>query len=171
MSVTLTLPYPVSANIYWRSFLPKGGKRALVVLSDVAKAYKRTAHQLAMVAGVRTPITGRVALNITLHPPRPKDAAKRALKQPGTWDEDVRSIDLDNALKVTIDCLKGVVIDDDKWVWKIEASRGQPVENGAVVVVVTPIQPAPDLFEYPKDRKKAGQDVIFADRSPCVGSL
>lgn len=149
LPVTLTLPYPISANVYWRSFVPRGGTRALVVLSDAAKAYKRIAHQIAMAAFVRTPILGRVELEITLHPPLPKDAAKRALKNPQGWDETVRCIDLDNALKVTIDCLKGFVIEDDKWVWKIEASRGQPVEGGAVVVTVRPAKIEPELLVCP----------------------
>lgn len=147
--ITLTLPYPVSANVYWRSFVPKGHKRALVVLSDVAKAFKRQTASLAAQAGVRQPITGRVALTITLHPKLPKDAAKRARLNPSAWDESVQSIDLDNALKVTIDCLKGTVIEDDKWVWKLTAERGFPVEGGSVVVSVEPIAPPAGLFEYP----------------------
>ena len=146
--ITLTLPYPVSANIYWRSFVPKGHKRAIVCLSDVAKAFKRETAALALLAGVRSPISGRVALTITLHPKFPKDAAKRARLNPSAWDESVQSIDLDNALKVTIDCLKGTVIDDDKWVWRLKAERGQPVEGGAVVVTVEQIAPPAGLFEY-----------------------
>lgn len=148
MSVTLRLPYPISANVYWRSFVPKGHQRAIVTLSDAAKKYKRDAHQLAMLAGVRAPLQGRVALSITLHPRCPKDAAKRARLQPHTWEDTVQCIDLDNALKVTIDCLKGVVIEDDKWVWSIVAERGAPIDGGAVVVVVTRIDMPTDLFMF-----------------------
>jgi len=35
----LSLPYPVSANRYWRSF--RAGSRAVVTVSAEAKVYKR----------------------------------------------------------------------------------------------------------------------------------
>ncbi len=148
--IILHLPYPISSNLYWRSFVPKGHKRALVVLSAEARAYKAEVHWIVLVeTKLRRPLQGKVALHIVLHPIAPKDAAARARKAPETWTETVRCIDLDNALKVTIDCLKGVVIEDDKWVYRIVAERGEPVERGAVVVTVTPMAPAADLFSYP----------------------
>ena len=40
-AVRLVLPSPPSANRYWRSFVPRAGTRAITVVSDEAKAYKR----------------------------------------------------------------------------------------------------------------------------------
>lgn len=138
-SVTLVLPSAMSANLYWRSFVPRGGTRAIVVVSDEAKAYKREVMKLAMAAGVR-PVQGRVALAVRMYPARPLDWAKRAQKNPDGWDDGVRSIDLDNCLKVLLDALKNIAFDDDAWVRKIDAERMEPDEHGArVVVTVTPI--------------------------------
>lgn len=148
-SILLALPPPISANIYWRSFVPKGGRRAIVVVSDEAKAYRRDVHKLALKAGVR-PIAGRVALTVRMYPARPLDWAKHAAKSPDAWDDTVRSIDLDNCLKVLLDALKNVAFQDDAWVRKIDAERMEPDEHGArVVVTISPIvrEPiAPELF-------------------------
>lgn len=139
-AVRLVLPPPLSANRYWRSFVPWRGTRAIVVVSDEAKAYRRDVLKLALAAGVRKPITGRVSLGVKLYPARPLDWAKRAAKDPDGWDDTVRSIDLDNALKVLLDALKNVAFEDDAWVRRIDAERCEPDERGArVVVTVSPI--------------------------------
>lgn len=124
--ITLTLPYPVSANVYWRSFVPRGHSRAIVTLSDEAKAYKATVGKLVREAGIRAPIKGRVAISVQLFPARPQDWARRARKDPMNWDDDVRCIDLDNANKVLLDSLKGLVIEDDKWVRRQVSERMEP---------------------------------------------
>lgn len=139
-SIHLVLPWPISANRYWRSFVPRGHKRASVTLSDEAKAYKAEVQWLCRQAGIRQPITGRVAIEVLLYPDRPQDWAKRAAKDPETWDDTVRCIDLDNANKVLLDALKGVAIEDDKWVRRIVAERMEPdAQPGRVVVRITPI--------------------------------
>jgi len=140
-AITLLLPWPVSANKYWRSFVPKGQTRALVVLSDEAKAYKVKVKAIARAAGISTPITGRVELDVRLYPARPKDWVKRAQRDPGGWDNTVQSIDLDNALKVTIDALKDNVIEDDRFVWRIEAERMEPSGEARMVVTVRSLAP------------------------------
>ena len=146
----LVLPPPISANLYWRSFVPKGGRRAIVVVSDEAKAYRRDVHKLALTAGVR-PIAGRVALTVRMYPARPLDWAKRSRKDPDSWADSVRSIDLDNCLKVLLDALKNIAFADDAWVRRIDAERMEPDEHGArVVVTISPIVReaiAPQLFE------------------------
>jgi len=134
--ITLTLPYPVSANLYWRSFVPRGHQRAIVTLSDEAKAYKQSVGWLARSAGVRTPLVGRVAVDVQLYPQRPQDWARRARRNPQAWDDDVRCIDLDNANKVLLDALKGVVIEDDRWVRRLLAERMEPDGEARVVVTV-----------------------------------
>jgi crossover junction endodeoxyribonuclease RusA len=149
--IELTLPYPISANRYWRSFVPRGHQRAIVTLSDEAKAYKQEVGWLIRQAGVRQPLAGRVAVEIQLFPKRPQDWAKRARKAPLTWDDDVQCLDLDNVNKVLLDSLKGLVIDDDKWVREIHARRMEPDGEGRVVVRITqltlPASPQGDLLE------------------------
>lgn len=93
-TITLTLPWPVSANRYWRSFVPRGHQRAIVTLSDEAKAYKEQVNLLAWQQGVREPIEGRVRVDIALYPHRPLDWAKRARKDPDGWSDSVQCIDL-----------------------------------------------------------------------------
>ena len=139
--ITLTLPYPISANRYWRTYMPKGFKAPVTVCSAEAKAYKLAVCKIAHVAGIRQPISGRVAVSFILYPQRPQDWAKRAKLDPMGWDDTVRCIDLDNAQKVLFDSLKGVVFDDDMWVRRIGAKRAEP--DGEARLVVT-IEPMPD---------------------------
>lgn len=137
--IVLTLPYPVSSNAYWRSFIPPGHKRPVVTLSREAKAYKAEVRKLAMLAGVRKPIAGRVSVDLALYPKRPQDWERRARKDPETWDDDVQCIDLDNARKVLYDSMKGVVFEDDGWVFEDAGRRMEPDGEARVVVTVRPI--------------------------------
>lgn len=107
MSRHLTLPYPPSANRYWRSF------RGRVVKSAAAKAYQ---------AGVRLthradPVTGPVAVSLAVYRP-----ARRG--------------DLDNSIKVLLDALKGVAFVDDAQVVAIYATRFDDKARPRVEVVV-----------------------------------
>ncbi|CUI55557.1 RusA family crossover junction endodeoxyribonuclease [Achromobacter xylosoxidans] len=152
-SVLLTLPYPISANRYWasRTVTPRG-KPAFTstYVTPEAKAYKAQVQKLALVAGVRKPIAGRVRVEFTLYPNRPQDWQKRMRKDGAAWDDTVQCLDLDNAQKVVLDSLKDVVFQDDAWVREISARRAEPDEFGArLVAVVTPLaveQPQTDLF-------------------------
>lgn len=141
--ITLSLPYPVSANVYWRTRV--AGKIAMTYVSNEAKKYKAQVLALARAAGVRTPIKGRVQIEIWLYPNRPQDWKKRQRDHGAAWDDTVRSIDLDNANKVLLDSLKDVVIEDDAWVRRINSQRMEPDEHGSRVVVrITKIEtPAP----------------------------
>lgn len=140
--IELTLPYPLSANRYWVAItIPK---RTMMAPSKEAKAYKAEVAYLARKAGVLRPIIGRVAVEIQLYPQRPQDWARRARKDPQCWDDDVRCLDLDNANKVLFDALKGVAIEDDKWVRRIVSQRMEPDEHGARVVIrITALAAAP----------------------------
>lgn len=143
--ISLTLPYPISANRYWatRIIKLKGSTRptAMTYVTPEAKAFKDQVGWLAKAAGVRAPIVGRVEISYTLHPHRPLDAHRRAKRDPLGWEDTVRCIDLDNAQKVLLDALKGVAMEDDKWVRKITAERGEPVDGGKLVVTIKSIQP------------------------------
>lgn len=137
--ITLTLPYPISANRYWRTYMPKGFKAPVTTLSSEAKAYKAQVLHLVRVAGITRPITGRVAVSYVLYPNRPLDYKRRMSKDPLNWDDTVQCIDLDNAQKVLLDSLKGIAMEDDKWVRRITAERAEPDGEGRLVVTITPL--------------------------------
>lgn len=142
--ITLTLPYPISANRYWASRIitPKAGGRAMAMtyVTAEAKEFKETVGWIAKAAGVRTPITGRVAIDVKLYPNRPQDFATRMRKFGPAWDDTVQCLDLDNCHKVLLDAIKGVVIEDDKWVRRITSERMEPDQHKArMVVTITPL--------------------------------
>jgi crossover junction endodeoxyribonuclease RusA len=138
--ITLTLPYPVSANRYWRTYMPKGFKAPVTTLSAEAKAYKSEVGWLARAAGIRSPLLGRVAVAYTLYPNRPQDWQKRMRRDGASWDDTVQCIDLDNAQKVLMDALKGIVFEDDRWVRRITAERAEPDGEARLVVTVTALE-------------------------------
>jgi len=117
-AVKLVLPYPVSANRYWRTVVAQrrdGPKkpRALTFVSEEAKAFKSECAWRAKAAGFREPLAGTVELRVRLVP------------------KNRVCMDLDNALKVTIDALKGIVYGDDAQVYRIVADRADPDPAGA----------------------------------------
>jgi crossover junction endodeoxyribonuclease RusA len=116
----LTLPYPPSTNRYWRNF------RGRTVISSVARDYKSQVAYIASKHG--TPmLTGKVMVDLWLHPKKPK----------GKYLPDrVRCIDLDNAMKIALDALQGILYADDAQVYCILASRGQPITDGGLTVIV-----------------------------------
>lgn len=144
--ITVTLPYPVSANRYWRVRVVKGV--AMNYVSSEAKAYKEQVGWIVRAAGVRAPLAGRIAIDYTLYPKRPQDWLRRARKLGDAWHDDVMCLDLDNAQKVLLDALKGVAFDDDKWVRRITAERAEPDGDARIVVRISQIetpQPQGDL--------------------------
>lgn len=121
----LVLPYPVSANRYWQSFVPKGARRAIVHPSTEAKAYKRAVGLIANLAGCRTPSSKPMALTFTLHPRMNKDGSASLVV-----------LDLGNCLKVAEDALQGIVYENDKQVQDIRLRYGPPIANGSLVVEI-----------------------------------
>jgi len=135
--LTLICPWPISANKYWRPV--HIGKHITIVPTKEAKAYREDIARGARMAGLRTPIAGRVRVAIELYPQRPQDWVNRARLKPFGWDDDVRCIDLDNATKVLFDALKGVAFGDDKFVFEYSAKRMEPDGEARVVVRIEPI--------------------------------
>lgn len=135
--IRLELPYPLSANVYWRSRVIKSGGtwRAMTYVSSEAVEYKRQVAAIARATGIVAPLQGRVQVHIELYPARPKDWAKRQRKDPAGWDDSVRCIDLDNARKVLYDALKGVLFEDDDRIFRDSAERMEPDGDVARVVV------------------------------------
>lgn len=138
--ICLTLPYPISANRYWRKFLPRGHKREIMVVSDEAKAYRKEVAWRAKAAGVRKPFQHRVKVHLELYPHLPQDFAKRAKLDPDFWDDSVQCIDLTNAEKVLLDALNGIAFLDDKWVWEYSAKRMEPDGEARAVLTIEPLE-------------------------------
>lgn len=115
-AVTLTLPYPPSANRYWRH----GNGRTYT--SPEARAYK---WQVAMRAAQHQikPLAGEVSLALMVFRPQ-------------------KSGDLSNRIKVLEDALIGVAYADDAQVQNIIAARFEDKANPRVEVQVTPVRPA-----------------------------
>lgn len=150
MTITLKLPYPVSANRYWatRVVNVKDARRligsrsmAMTYVTTEAKQYKADVLRIARESGIVAPLLGRIKVEIWLYPNQPKDWAARVRKLGATWDDGVMCLDLDNANKVLLDSMKDVVFEDDKFVRVLIAQRMEPDAGGARVVVrISPIQ-------------------------------
>jgi crossover junction endodeoxyribonuclease RusA len=110
--VIVVLPYPVSANRYWRSFVPKNHTRAVTIPSEEARNYRSRTAWLVKVSGIKKPFDVPVEVRFRLVP------ATRVC------------MDLDNCLKVAIDALKGVAFEDDSLVHRIIAERAEPAGKG-----------------------------------------
>lgn len=123
----LKLPYPVSANRYWRHHRTRAGE-LIVHVSDEAKVYKEQVGWLARAAGLRAVIPGLLELRITLHPRKPKTLRFS--------NDEVRCMDLDNALKVAVDAMQGIAYPDDKAIRRMVVERGEPVEEGGLTVEI-----------------------------------
>lgn len=134
--MNFVLPYPISANRYWRTYLPKGHRVPVTTVSKEAIEYKRAVQWIVTSAGIHRPTDDLVAVDFALYPKRPKDWAKRVRKDPKDWHRTVQCIDLDNAQKVMLDALKGFVFTDDDQVFFICGKRCAPDEKGPRIEVV-----------------------------------
>ena len=88
--IELTLPYPVSANRYWRTVWPNGARCPVTTVSAQARAYRTQVRRLALEAGVSHPFSGRVGVSFVLFPRRPSDWKRRAKADPVHWDDSVQ---------------------------------------------------------------------------------
>lgn len=145
--ITLTLPYPLSANRYWRPV--KLGAHISIVPTKEAKAFRADIAARCRAQGARAPLAGRVHIDVKLYPARPQDWQRRMRVDGAAWDDTVRCIDIDNANKVLLDALKDVAIEDDKWVRRLTSERMEPDGEARVVVTITAMpvaQPQADLL-------------------------
>lgn len=115
--IELTLPYPPSANSYWRS--PNTGKLAgRHLLSEKGRAYREAVKVLCWQRGVKR-MLGRLSVVLVVCPP------------------DRRRRDLDNVLKASLDSLTaGGAWDDDSQIDRIVVERGQVVKDGALLIKI-----------------------------------
>lgn len=136
--ITVTLPYPVSANRYWASRIvtPKGGKPFVsTYVTTEAKQFKEQVGWLLRAKGVRQVLPGRMQVDIKLWPHRPLDFKKRMREHGDLWDDTVQRLDLDNCRKVINDALKEIAIQDDKCIFKDSGEVMEPDGRKACVVV------------------------------------
>jgi Holliday junction resolvase RusA-like endonuclease len=117
VGLTITLPVPPTANLYWRHV----GQR--VLLSREARAYKHHAALVAASAGMR-PLDGPVVVTLV-------------------WYRAARRGDLDNRAKVAIDALIGVGFTDDSNVVELHAYRYEDKHNPRMEVTVRPFAGGP----------------------------
>lgn len=108
-TINLVLPFPPSANRYWRKT-----KTGRVYISDDALAYRDE-------VGYRTlridPLKGDLQLTARFYRPR-------------------KSGDLDNRIKILFDALQGNCFDDDKQIVEIHAYRYEDKANPRVEVEI-----------------------------------
>lgn len=116
--VVLTLPYPPSANRYWRH-LPG---RSRPVLSREAKEYREQVAGCVLEARAAKHLPCRLSMDVTAHCP------------------DYRRRDLDNLLKQLQDALQGAgVFADDGQIDDLRIRRGEPCKGGKVEVRIEAI--------------------------------
>jgi crossover junction endodeoxyribonuclease RusA len=114
----LILPYPVSANRYWRHF------RGMTVKSADARKYQAECQAIALSAGYSEPLQGPIHVEMSYHPKKPKKATGKP----------VRSLDCSNVCKVAEDALNGIAWVDDKQITHLSIAKCEPIEGGALIV-------------------------------------
>jgi len=124
MSTILKLDYPPSANRYWRCF------RGRMVPSAAATTYKKHVKSIAQ-SGRLVLHNDSICVNIKLLP-----------KLTARGEASKVILDLDNCLKVALDALQGVIIENDNQIKEIYASYGVPTDGGGLIVEVTRIENA-----------------------------
>lgn len=149
--IELTLPYPISANRYWRTYLPRGCAAPVTTVSPEARAYQDRVRRIVREAGVYRPFPGRVAVSYVLFPKRPLDWKKRQRMNPARWDDSVQCMDLDNAQKVLFDAMEGIVYENDGLIRRIEGERAVPDGQARVLVTVESMEDEEGLVMSPED--------------------
>lgn len=115
-SRNITMPWPPTANTYWRRVGPK------TLISQVGRKYRRTIKQLALAE--RWPQFGKQRVWVYI----------------GAWPPDNRRRDLDNLLKATLDSLEHAgVFDDDGQIDMISIERRSAgPRRGQLAISITP---------------------------------
>lgn len=128
---TLTLPWPPTMNLYWRSrYIPgkKPGQPGFisVYVSDEGKAFQLNVQAAVLGQGWPRFFEDRITVDIVAHAP------------------DRRDRDLDNLLKPTLDALANAgVYTNDAQIDRVQIARGtvRP-KGGSLVVTITSVETA-----------------------------
>ena len=144
LPITLKLPYPLSANLYWRPVPIKAKKadgghfmRSAIVRTEEANQFIEEIGWRLRAYGFSAPLDGRLTAILRLWPKRPQDWATRQRKLGDLWDDDVRCIDRGNATKVLWDAFNRIVWHDDKQVWCESVIRMEPDGEARCEVVLS----------------------------------
>lgn len=119
MMIKLTLPYPPSANRYWRNF------NGRMVISDEARAYKDEVMYTCLGQSVEM-LEGDISLTIKIYRPR-------------------KSGDLDNRIKCLQDALNGVAYRDDSQIVELHAYRYDDKKNPRVEIELEQVYPVKEM--------------------------
>lgn len=125
MKIEVKLPYPVSANIYWRMRVNPRTRKPYMSVSAKGRQYKKLVGQILALKKLNRPTKKPLFVDITLHPKMNLDGTESKVL-----------IDLDNALKVTLDSLEGYIYAKDKQIRKIIAEIGKPRVDGEISLVI-----------------------------------
>lgn len=112
----LLLPYPISANRYWRHY------KGMTIRSPEAMKFIRDVKLIAAVEKAPK-LAGPVELNIIFHPKLTRRGAASLIRQ-----------DLSNTIKVTEDALQGVAFSNDSQVVSLNACISNPIPGGGLSV-------------------------------------
>lgn len=121
-SITITLPYPPSANSLRAIFTPPKG-RARLITTKRGREYYKAVEAVVLEAGM--PGVGDVPVHVDIQVHRP----------------DRRRRDLDNVRKAVNDSLvKAGVMDDDEQIVSDSGSKDHPIgkDTACVIVTITP---------------------------------
>jgi crossover junction endodeoxyribonuclease RusA len=114
MTMEFELPFPPSANHYWRHV----GARTLI--SRGGRAFRMTVCSILAARGVR-PLSGALEVFIDLYPP------------------DRRRRDVDNSQKALLDALThGGAYHDDSQIVHLDTWKRSPIDGGKVIVRIVP---------------------------------
>lgn len=114
----LTLPYPPSANTYYRNITIRGSARTLISAKG-----RKYAIDVEKLIGKVDPVDYRICLVVEVFPP------------------DLRRRDLDNCCKGLLDSLtKAGVWTDDELIDDLRVIRRDKVKGGKVVVHISEIR-------------------------------
>ena len=113
----IVLPWPPSVNGYWRSY------RGRQILSQKARAYRKSAMRHVLACKANKHLTGRLAVDIALYPP------------------NRMKIDIDNRIKALLDVMEHAgVYQDDSQIDKLTVERREIEKHGAAVVKIKTIK-------------------------------
>ncbi|WP_291810867.1 RusA family crossover junction endodeoxyribonuclease [Limnobacter sp.] len=112
----ILLPYPISANRYWRHY------KGMTIRSPEAMKFIRDVKLIAMAEKAQK-LDGPVELNIIFHPRLTRRGQASLIRQ-----------DLSNTIKVTEDALQGVAYSNDNQIVSLNACISNPIPNGGLTV-------------------------------------
>ena len=122
-SITIELPFPPTANTYWqpvRSRLIKT-KRALNYRNVVSVLLLKNSNEIRKWNPETDKDTRTLAIAVAVHYPKKKGPDG----------------DIDNLLKVLIDCLEGILFENDRQIRHVQISReSQETKEGSVRVTL-----------------------------------